>query len=61
MENSDDPSLRAELGAVHARLQAAVAPAVCAAKSVALNPGDHAAANMWRENNNEVINMSFTL
>lgn len=55
MENSEDIGFRDDVAAVHRRLQAAVAPAVTRAKSVAMNPHDHLASNAWREANNELL------
>ncbi|XP_072945946.1 vinculin [Epargyreus clarus] len=52
-ENTEDGSLLAALAAAQARLQAAIAPAVRAAKLLAL--GDRNAAPGWRAANNEII------
>ncbi|KAG6464797.1 hypothetical protein O3G_MSEX014737 [Manduca sexta] len=53
-DNTEDSEFGRVLGAAQARLQAAIAPAVRAAKQVAL--GDRAHAPLWRQANAEIIN-----
>ncbi|XP_052745183.1 vinculin [Bicyclus anynana] len=52
-ENTEDGEFAAAIGAAQQRLQAAIAPAVRAAKRVALN--DRAAVPVWRAANNDII------
>ncbi|XP_050357286.1 vinculin isoform X2 [Nymphalis io] len=52
-DNTDDGDFAGALGAAHARLQAAIAPAVRAAKRVAL--ADRAAPPLWRRANAEIL------